>query len=372
MKNLLNKTIKIGIVGTRGIPANYGGFETFAQEVSPELVKKGFIVNVYCDKNGDKDKLDNYKGVKLKYLRVTKSSNPLWFYFFGIQKGLKENDIILVTGTGGAFFYFLNLFYRKKIITNTDGVESRRAKWSFFKRLFIKSTEKLAVRFSHGLVADSKGITKYIQDTYNVYDRNKLKTIEYGAFIKDESSDPVLKKYNLKHKDYFLVVARLEPENNIHTIVNGFIKSGISKKLVVIGNLTENKYVSSLLSKKNRQIHFIGGVYNPSELSALRCSAFAYVHGHSVGGTNPSLLEAMGSGNLCICHDNIFNREVTNNRMLYFDSSQSCAESIMQSYNISNSEYVAYEEYARSRIVDYYNWENIACKYASFFKNLNK
>jgi len=364
--------MKIGIVGTRGIPANYGGFETFAQEVSPVLVKKGFDVHVYCDKNSNAERLNLYKGVKLKYLSVTKTSNPLYFYFLGIYNALKEMDILLVTGTGGSIFYFLNIFFRKKIITNTDGVESRRAKWSFVKRLFIKLTEILAIKFSNGLVADSKGITKYLEETYNIEGSSKLRTIEYGAYIVDKYSETVLAKYKLEKDNYLLVVARLEPENNVHIIVDGFIKSNTDKHLVVIGNLVDNEYVRNLLVHKSIKIHFIGGIYNSDELKVLRCSAFAYMHGHSVGGTNPSLLEALGCGNLCICHDNIFNREVTDNNMIYFDSSEACAIVINESVSMFDIKYKEYKKFAISRIDNYYNWENIGNKYADFFNSYKK
>lgn len=362
--------MKIGIVGTRGIPANYGGFETFAQEVSPVLVEKGFDVCVYCDRSSDPNRINSYKGVKLKYLSVTKTSNPLYFYFLGVYNALKEMDVLLVTGTGGSIFYFLNIFFRKKIITNTDGVESRRAKWSFLKRLFIKLTEVLAIKWSNGLVADSKGITKYLVDTYNLKDSQKLRTIEYGGYIVNEYSELVLKKYNVIHKNYFLLVARLEPENNIHTIVEGFIKSKTDKHLVVVGNLTDNEYVTNLLINQSDNIHFVGGVYDSYELKALRCSAFAYMHGHSVGGTNPSLLEALGCGNLCICHDNIYNREVTENNMIYFDSPDSCANCINDSDCFSEDFCKQYANIAIGRIKDYYNWENIAEKYSAFFNSL--
>lgn len=362
--------MKVGIVGTRGIPANYGGFETFAQEVSPVLVEKGFDVYVYCDKNSDPERLNLYRGVKLKYLGVTKTSNPLCFYFLGIYSALKEMDVLLVTGTGGSIFYFLNFFFRKTIITNTDGVESRRAKWSFVKRLFIKLTEILAIKFSQGLVADSKGITKYLEDTYSIKDSNKLRTIEYGGYIENEYSETLLNKHNLEHKKYLLIVARLEPENNIHIILDGFIKSNTDKHLVVVGNLIDNEYVANLLVYRSDKIHFIGGVYNSYELIALRCSAYAYMHGHSVGGTNPSLLEALGCGNLCICHDNIYNREVTENNMIYFDSPESCAKSIDDSDCFTEYICKQYTNIAISRIRDYYNWENIAGKYTDFFNFL--
>jgi len=359
--------MKIGIVGTRGIPAAYGGFETFAQELAPRLISKEIEVIVYCDKNSyDKD---NYKGVHLKFLSTTKSDNPLWYYYKSLKIALKEVDIVLVTGTAGSLFYFLNIFYRKKIITNTDGVESRRAKWSFFKKQIIKLTESLAVRFSTALVADSQGITKYLIKEYKALSPTKIHTIEYGAYVNNNLVESVLTKFELKDNGYYLIVSRLEPENNVDMIVKGYLNSNASKPLIIVGGILDSEYVKSLLKFSSSKVRFIGGIYNQEELSGLRYSCSAYLHGHSVGGTNPSLLEALGSSNVCICHDNIFNREVTNEEMMYFKNVDECSERILELENMSDQEIFNVKVKAINRIKDYYNWENISSKYIHLFKN---
>lgn len=362
--------MKIAIIGTRGIPAKYGGFETFAQEISPLLVANGFETTVYCDNKEDKNAPKLYKGVKLRYQKTNKSKHSLLFYLEGIFIALKENDLIIVTGTAGAFFYFLNIFFKKKIITNTDGVESRRAKWSAFKRFLIKLSETLSIRFSTHLVADSKGIEDYILTTYPKLDPSKLDVIEYGAEINQIKNLEILEKYHLQHKSYFLVVSRLEPENNLKMIIDGYKLTDQRKPLIIVGNILQTKYVLELIKFKSDKIKFVGGIYNKFELMALRYSAFSYIHGHSVGGTNPSLLEALGSSNITVCHDNIFNREVTDNKQIYFKDPNELAEVLTKLSQATPEELDKMEAEAIKRIKEYYTWENIATKYSNLFRAL--
>jgi len=358
--------MKIGIVGTRGIPAKYGGFETFAQELSPLLANKGHEVTVYCDKSELVCPLKSFKNVSLYYLPTTKTKNPLLYYFLSLRAALKREDIVLVAGTGGALFYFLNIFFRKKIITNTDGVESKRAKWSRFKKAFIKFTELLAVKYSSHLVADSKEITKYLIESYANLG-NKLSTIEYGAYINNAFDKNILDNHGLRDNGYYLVVSRIEPENNIKMIVEGYKISDSTKPLIIVGNIASNDYAISMLNEQNKKIRFIGGIYNAKELSVIRHSAFAYIHGHSVGGTNPSLLEALGSSNISICHDNPFNREVTNNTQLYFSKPTDLKANIEYLEKLDEDSIKKMKQEAKERIEKYYTWKNIADKYSVLF-----
>jgi len=355
--------MKIGIVGTRGIPAKYGGFETFAEEVSSLLASSGFIVTVYCDRPESNKNSSVIGNVKLRHLSTTKSDNPLLYYYLSIYYGLKENDVVIVAGTGGSFFYFLNQLFRKILITNTDGLESRRAKWSFIKKRLIQLSEILAIKFSDHLIADSKGISQYLLHNYPILNKDKLSTIEYGAPINITLNHKYLEELKLKKDNYFLVVSRLEPENNLRMIIEGYKITNDSKPLIIVGNLINNSYVNSLLKNQSDRIRFIGGIYNKDEIASLRTGAFAYMHGHSVGGTNPSLLEALGSSNICICHDNIFNREVTNNNQLYFSNPDELKSRIEEMRNYSNEQIFKLKNDARLRITSYYNWENIATKY---------
>lgn len=365
--------MKIAIVGTRGIPAKYGGFETFAQEISVRLVEKGYRVEVYCS-NTDQ-KINEYKGVKLIYSSTSKDISPLNYYNDTIAKATRNrNDIILCCGQGGSLGIIKQKLQRSRniYITNSDGIEHKRTKWNLFIRLGVRFVgEFLSVLFSDYIVADSNGIYRYLRHSYNLSSK-KMFIIEYGAFVthKEENKLSVNELFGVVPNDYYLVVSRLEPENNVHVIIEGYMKANTKKELIIVGNLKSTPYVKSLLKYSSDTIRFIGGIYIPEQLTALRLNAYAYLHGHSVGGTNPSLLEALGCGNIVISHDNIFNKEVTENSMFYFDSPESCAEAINQVDALSNEQIKHIKAYAQNRIKSYYNWDRITDEYCTMFNKI--
>ncbi|WP_422081498.1 DUF1972 domain-containing protein [Ulvibacterium sp.] len=352
--------MKIGIVGTRGIPAKYGGFETFAQELAPRLVQKGMNVIVYCDK--DSHDSAEYMGVKLDYLNSTKSKNPLKFYYEGLKCSHNECDITIVTGLGAAIFYPIMKKGKSVIITNTDGIEYKRKKWGFFKKMFLRLSEYLDVKFSDILIADSIGIRNHLIEKYNIAPK-KIWLIEYGAYLNEYRDYTFLKENNITHDNYYLIVSRLVPENNIHIMIDGYMKSKFEKPLIIVGNLDQTDYVNNLLKSKNENIRFFGGVYDQRKLKALRTSCFAHLHGHSVGGTNPSLLEAMGSGNMIIAHDNVFNKEVIGSLGFYFKDSNDIVNCFKEIEQLSLFNRNKRSNELINRISTYYNWDLIADRY---------
>lgn len=364
--------MKIGIVGTRGIPAAYGGFETFVEEIATRLASTSNIsVVVYCDKNSWSE--DNYKGVKLRFISTTKSNSPILFYFLSVWLSVKESDIVLIAGSAGSLFYKLKFLLKRNvfIIVNTDGIEHKRSKWSFLKRNFVHFVENFAIKNSDLIVADSRAIKRYWEDRYPGLNKSKIITIEYGANVLLEAKADYLGEYNLVPDNYFLVVARLEPENNIHIIIEGYKKSKSQIPLIIVGSTSANTdYVSQLKVQLTAGVKFIGGVYEKDKLSSLRFYAKAYFHGHSVGGTNPSLLEAMGAGNLIIAHDNEFNREVTDNNAFFFKNSSECAMRIVEFDKLSINDLNQIKSIHKLRIQDYYNWERITSKYVQIFESI--
>ncbi len=361
---------KIAIIGTHGIPARYGGFETFAEEISRLLLRSGYIVTVQCEIS--EVRTENYNGVGLFFSPVGKSDHPLRYYYSGLKESLNNSDIIIVTGSVGAPFYFLNFFKRRILITNTDGIEYKRAKWSVFHRLFLRFTELLAIRLSDIIIADSEAIKEFLGAKYGI-GNEKIRVIEYGACLNMGFNAKHLEDHNLSFKGYYLVVCRLEPENNTQMIIDGYLKSGSELPLVIIGNVASTSYVRDIVSNySSDNIIFKGGIYDKEILNSLRYCCRAYLHGHSVGGTNPSLLEAMGNGNVIISHDNVFNREVTADCQFYFSDSDSCAEAIQKVEKLSESQIDLYRDKSYSRIRDYYNWESIAAKYTRLIESLKK
>lgn len=367
--------MKLAIIGTRGIPANHGGFETFAEKISLELIRKGYEIMVVGD-NSSEFELESQNGILVRKAQYSKPKNPFKFYLNSFQIANKwKPNIILCCGVGGTIF---SRFFGNKsqiVITNPDGLGFLRTKYNLIERILFKAQYFLSALLEKNLVCDSEGILEYYNK--NFYRYKNIYVAEYGTDI-----NPYVKELNgvftsdilidIKPKEYYLVVARLEPENNIKMIIEGFILSGSLKKLVIVGSYNTRHY-QDLKQYENDNIVFIGGIYNKDKLQIIRANCFAYFHGHSVGGTNPSLLEAMGSNNLCICHSNIFNRAICGDLGFYFNSSQELKSKILWVEKPSNKCKI---ERIRKEIGELaknsFNWEIIVNKYSKIFNEIAK
>jgi glycosyltransferase involved in cell wall biosynthesis len=365
------KLPRVAIIGSRGIPANYGGFETFSEEIAVHLVKMyGYEVTVVCDAEQKQHNtaMDMYQGVNLRYSSYAKGGNAIGFYHDSIKQVLDDHDIIYSCGPAGGLFGFMVRRHGKIMMTNPDGLNSRRSKWSKPVQLAFRAFEFAASRFSDWVVCDSKAIETYIRQSYRC---KHTFVAEYGAYTnpyirEEEVSNKILASYGVKSGEYHLVVSRLEPENNVEEIVYGFQQYKRKWPLIIVGNLQKTVFVQKLQAIAGDNIHFVGGIYDKDKLAILRAHSATYLHGHSVGGTNPSLLEAMGSHNLCICHDNTFNREVVSDHGLFFKDADDVSE-ILQKVEANLEGYVAMRDGVMNRVVNYYNWENMANKYNNIF-----
>ena len=367
--------MKIAFIGSRGIPANYGGFETFVEEVAVGLSKNYNVDVVVVGDIHQKKQLNSiveYKGVKIIYSRYSKAEQTIKFYLDSMLK-VWDSDIIYSCGVGNAFFLVIPFFLGKKFVTNPDGIGWKRLKWSKTGKFFLRLMFYLSARLSPYIVADSLGVEKVFREKFNR--NNNIKTIEYGAYLNETIGDnsdklkAVLNKYKLVSNQYHLVVSRLEPENNIKEIINGFSKNKNKYPLIIVGNLQDTDYVKGLQRIKNKDIYFIGGIYNKFELEVVRSNAFSYFHGHSVGGTNPSLLEAMASRNICVCHDNEFNKGVVQGSGFYFKTEQDISDIIK---DIECNNYSNYRGEVFEKVKNYFNWDNIVSIYAAYFKEITK
>jgi len=367
---------RIAIVGSRGIPASYGGFETFAEELSVKL-KNNYVDNVFVICDAEQKQKNNvmkeYKGVQLLYSRFKKGKNPILFYLESILIGIKCSDILLACGTGGGYWSFIPSLFGKIFATNPDGIGWRRAKWSLSQKIALKSMYYFSAKFSDYFVCDSLSITKIIKEKFSY---NKSYTIEYGAhsnpFIgkMNEQVEQVLDRYGLESRAYHLVVSRLEPENNISIIVEAYVKKKRKYPLVVIGNRRKTDYVKMIQNLANNDVLFLDGIYIKDVLSIVRANALDYIHGHSVGGTNPSLLEAMASASLCVCHDNEFNREVVQDNGFFFSSVESLSDIIDNIESNPSEKFNSMRHNATERVNSLYNWELIAEKYFNAFREM--
>lgn len=374
----------ISIIGSRGIPANYGGFETFAEQLSVRLAKN-YDIFVGCESSNKISK--NYKGVELRYFPIPppkmyilrKIYEILYDVYFMINLSILSDYMYLLgVGTSGAFCFIPKILNRRiKLIINTDGVEWKRSKFNFFERSFLKLNTNLAIKFCDILILDAEKMRNYITDKY----KHKSIFIPYGVEIPDNiewSVDkliPLSNIYpeiaNIQEKGYWLIVARLEPENNIDIMLTGFLKSRTEKPIIVVGNATSKKYIARLKEltsiNKNKRVLFIGGIYDRILLSMLRQHCYACLHGHSIGGTNPSLLEAMASRNLIISHDNEFNREVCGDSAVYFKNRDDLKE-IINLIDADINPYLHYKSDAFKRCLKKYDWSEIIKEYKSIFK----
>lgn len=368
--------MKIAFLSTRGIPNNYGGFEQFAEYISVGLVQRGHEVTVYSPHFHPYQKVE-YKGVRIKHIKSPEnwmgSSVGSFFYDFRCMRdALKKEkfDIIYECGYTSiipAYIWF-NVKKRKYVIvtTNMDGLEYKRTKFNPLVRKFVFWEEKMAVKHSHYLVADNMGIQDYYKEKYG-----KPSTfLAYGADIHDDYDADLLNEYALTPSNYYLIVARIEPENNIEMAIEGYLASKEKGKrpLIIVGK-TNTQFALKLINKfgEHREIKFLGGIYDFKKLNSIRHYSYAYFHGHSVGGTNPSLLEAMASGVFMLAHDNIFNRTVLHNNAFYYNDKTSVA------YILDKIDTIVAEN--KQRIVDAnlneintnYSWENLINEHEKYF-----
>lgn len=358
--------MKIAILGTRGIPNNYGGFEQFAELLSLFLVKKGHEVCVYNSHNHTY-KESVYQGVRIIHKfdpeNIIGTAGQFIYDCNCILDSRHRNfDIILQLGyTSSSIWSFL--FPKDAVlITNMDGLEWKRDKFSPLVKRFLKFAQSLAVKKSHYLISDSKGIKDYLQEIYSVDSHY----IAYGTEIFKNYNEDILKKFSLHKYTYNLVIARIEPENNIELIIKEVLSSPTKESLVIVGDYSRNSYGRRLFKSygKYNKVRFLGSLYDKVSLNNLRYFSSVYFHGHSVGGTNPSLLEAMGCSCLIVAHDNQFNRAVLDDQAYYFKKPLDIKNIIAQ---LNRKEEVKKIENNLEKIRDYYNSNNINTLYEKLF-----
>ena len=381
------------VVGAKGIPANYGGYETFVEYLTKEKVSTDIQYHVACKVTNKEDggKRLSYNGADcfnvyvpqigpaqaiyydvkalneaIKYARNNSIKNPI-FYILACRIGPFMNQIVKKIHAIGGVVY-----------VNPDGHEWLRAKWSYTVRRYWKLSEQLMVKHADLLVCDSKNIEKYIQTTYKKYKPNTT-FIAYGAEVKqsilDDNASKVTEWFNnfkLKFNDYYLIVGRFVPENNYETMISEFMKSATNKDLVIITNVEKNKFYEELKEKtkfdSDHRIKFVGTVYDIELLKKIREKAYGYFHGHSVGGTNPSLLEALASTKINLLYDVGFNREVAENSAMYWNKSDfNLANLINQADRLDLETIEHLDDNSTNRVLQAYSWRKIISDYEKIF-----
>ncbi len=355
--------MKIAILGTRGIPNAYGGFEQCAEFLSVGLVNKGHEVWVYNSHNHPyQEKTWNGVNIIHKFdpeYKIGTAGQFIYDLNCILDSRKRKFDVILQLGyTSSSVWGKLLPSKKSVIVTNMDGLEWKRSKYSKKVQNFLKFAEKLGVNTSHFLISDSIGIQTYLEKTYNA----QSSYIPYGAYVFSEPNENILKEYSLNAYSYNMLIARLEPENNIDTILSGFNKTTIEEPFIVVGK-HNTKYGNYLKDKfkNDTRIQFLGGIYNGNHLDNLRYFSKLYFHGHSVGGTNPSLLEAMASNALICANDNDFNKAILNQDAFYFDTEDKVSD-IIKNFTLKK-DYANYLKNNINKIKNLYSWETITDQY---------
>jgi len=360
--------MRIGVIGTRGIPNYYGGFEQFAQNLSEKLVLIGHEVSVYNSYNHP------YQKSKWNVVNIINCNDPedkigtagQFIYDLNCILDSRKRDFDIILQLGYTSSSIWNWLFPKNsiIITNMDGLEWKRSKYSKMVQNFLEFAEKLAVKYSDYLIADSKGIQSYLKNKYLI----ESEYIPYGADLVENCNEDDLQEFNLEAYNYNLIISRMEPENNIETILQGFVNSE-SDKMIVIGS-TENKYGEYIKSKfSDERIVYLGYVYGIKKLNVLRNFSNLYFHGHTVGGTNPSLLEAMSSNSLICAHNNEFNKAILGDDAFYFNCNK-CITSLVNKTEIDERNLFVINNL--EKVKNNYSWEKIVSDYESFMQSCLK
>lgn len=359
-----NSEKKIAIIGTVGIPAKYGGFETLVEYLTKHLGSNYELV-VYCSSKNYPIKLREHNNTTLKYIPLKANGvQSIPYDIVSLFSSSKRADVILILGVSGCLILpFYRLFYKKKkLVINIDGLEHRREKWGKWAKRFLKLSEKLAIKHANELIADNQGIVDYIKKEYD----SDSNLITYGAnhVNKIILSKEIIKKYILPEQ-YAFKVCRIEPENNIRLILEAFRKSK-KYSLVIIGNWKNSNYGLSLFNeyKKDENIWLLNPIYDQDILNQIRSNSNVYIHGHSAGGTNPSLVEAMFLGLPVIAFDVNYNRATTFNEALYFKNTKDLSK-LLNSIESSllNKISLKMKEIADEN----YTWELISEQYSKLF-----
>ncbi|MDR0921035.1 MAG: DUF1972 domain-containing protein [Lactobacillales bacterium] len=390
-------TIKqhIFIIGSRGLPARYGGFETFVEQLITNQKSKEIKYHVACQtSNSEYGKL----GKRFDYLTADcfnvevpeiGSARAIIYDIKAIHAALKiikEEQIahpifyLLGNTIGGVIGHFYKLIHRAGgvMYVNPDGLEWRRTKWAKPIRQYFKYAERKMTQYADLVICDSPGIESYLAREYQRY-QPQMTYIAYGTDTTPttlKKNDTVVRdwfeKFNVKEQEYYLIVGRLVPENNYETMLREFMHASTKRKLVLITNTTEGSFFDELKNKlsfeNDPRIHFVGSVYDQNLLKYIRENAIAYLHGHEVGGTNPSLLEALMSSKLNLLFDVEFNRRVAEDSALYWTKAEGNLRQLIERVEkIDPLEYQVFQKISQQRVYDYFTWDHIVNEYETLF-----
>jgi glycosyltransferase involved in cell wall biosynthesis len=364
--------LKIAIIGTRGIPANYGGFETFAEECAAGLVARGHQITVYCRSHYVPKSLKTHRGARLIILPTLK-----WKYFdtvvhsfFSILHSLfQKYDLVLICNAANSIYAWMPRIFGVPVAVNVDGIERLRQKWNWIAKAYYRICERLSTLFPNAIVTDARVIERYYLQHYGA----ASEFIPYGARIEKPEGRETLERLGVSPKGYFLYVSRLEPENNAHLAVKAFEKVKTSKQLVILGDAPySEEYIGQIRSTKDPRIMFPGAIYGEGYMQ-LQANAFCYIHATEVGGTHPALIEAMGQGNIVIANGTEENIEVLAGAgLVYKKNDVADLTRCLQEVADRPQDYAGFATAALERVRAQYSWDSVIERYEQLFIRLAK
>lgn len=360
---------KVAILGTQGVPAKYGGFETLVENIIGENASSWIEYTIFCSAKDYSEHPTSYRGAHLRYIPHfhANGAQSILYDIVSLLRTLRGYDTILLLGVSGCICLPVLkplLSDRTRLIINIDGLEHRREKWGKWTKRFLLQSEKLAIRHADTVIADNKAIQSYVHETYG----KPSEMIAYGGehalrpTLNKEAQQQILGTYSLSPYAYCTTVCRIEPENNCHIILEAFSKNGMP--LVFIGNWEKSEYGRNLLKQyaSVNNLKLLAPIYDLDTLHALRANCLYYIHGHSAGGTNPSLVEAMHFARPILAYDVVYNRETTHGKAAYFDSAEALTQLLTSGIPPSIGEDMV--QIARKE----YIWKHIASAYEALYR----
>lgn len=364
--------MRIAIIGDRGIPAKYSGFSTLAEEMAVRLVRDhGMDVTVYCRRQYFEQRPATYRGVRLEYLAAPggKSFESIVHSNFAVLHAavLRKFDLVFIVDPGNGPFALPLLARGVPVVFHTDGLGWKRTKWSKLQRRYYKWSEWVCAKIGSWLITDSRAMQDYYRSEYGA----NSTFIPYGNRAGETECAACLGKYGLRRGEYYLVVARMEPENNTDLAIREYKASGATKPLVIVGGARyESDYYKSIAAQADDRVRILGPVYDSAALNALYRDCYLYIHAHEVGGTNPSLLRAMGAAAPSLPLGVVYHRECMGEEAEYFEKTPGNLASILTRLDSDPARVRELGEIALQRASTWYRWDAVADAYATLFKQM--
>lgn len=355
-------------MGTRGVPANYGGFETFAEQLGTRLAARGHQVTVYCRKHYTVTTRKYYKGIELITLPTIKHKyfDTVAHTFLSVMHSLtRPYDVVLICNAANSIFSFIPRMLGTPTLVNVDGLERKRKKWNALGRNYYLLSEHLSTFMPTAIVTDAVVIKDYYFSTYN----KQSEMIAYGAEVERKADPETLTRFGLESNKYVLYVSRLEPENNAHLVIDAYKNVKSDLPLVIVGGAPyAEEYIQKLKSTTDHRVKFLGFVFG-EDYKALQQNAYCYVHATEVGGTHPALIEAMGAGNCTLTLATAENLEVIGDAGIPYDSEESLTKEFQRVID-DPSLIDEYRRRAMEKVDSVYNWEHITDQYEALLGRL--